>query len=612
MSVLRSLTRVCFARLGVLLAPMFVLVPAVAVPAVDLGARQPAASEAAVRPNLQKIYPADDKIIEWLRAVLNEQGRAPLFASGPYSGSEIRGNLERVERAALSAPGRALYDRIEAALAPAPRFEQTLPDGRFGIGLRPGLEVNLETYMQSAAGQTAWLYGYERRRPLLSIPLEVWVLSSAYASMDLTLRKNYYSFDDYMTRELWESLRDDDGGQREPPDTPNPDPRSNFPSRFEALDPQFPFRSFVAVGGDYWGAQFGRDVIAWGPGRSGTLVVSDYADYHEALRLSTFFERFKYSYFWINAPGITTDENGSANDIQGRRRERNYIGHRIEFRPTERLNLAANEVYLIAKESMELRYLHPIMLFHNHFIRKRDSSIIAGFEFDFALAPRWRLYGEYAFNSLMLEALHGGNVEDDPNAWGALVGLDTRFPKRKGYVVSGLEAVYTNPWLYTHNQHYTSLTHSRRLQTEHIGTRDVTVEKPLGYWAGPDFVGLFLTLGYERPAEFEILGRASLRGKGERDLYRDTFDDDYEAGDRSGWSPTGSNPEWSSALEAEGSLRPGALWPGPLFTPFGGELELGTHLAGIWTWNRRRPGEDQRNRDLEFDLQWASWLSLRW
>ncbi len=559
--------------------------------------------------NLQTVFSADHELAEWLRILLAEQGRAPLFASGPYSAAEIRQNLRRIDPGQLSAPGRELYDRISARLRPAPQLEQRLDDDRPGVGFRAGLEINLESYLQLNPGETAWLYGYEQRRPLLTVPLELWALQSAYATLDFTLRKSYSSFDDYMTRELWEALEED--GERRVPETPNPDPRTNFPSEFDALDPQFPFRSFLAVGGDHWSTQFGRDVIAWGPGRSGTLIISDYADYHEALRFAAFFERFKYSYFWANAPGIETG-SGADGDDEIRRRERNYIGHRVEFRPTERLNLAINEVYLVTKESMELRYLHPVMVFHNHFIHSRNSAIIAGLELDFAVAPGWRVYGEYAFNSLMFELLHGDNVKDDPNAWGALVGIEGRLPQRRGYLLTGIEGVYTNPWLYTHEQHYTSFTHSRRLQTEHLGTRSVTVEKPLGYWAGPDFVGLFLTLGYEQPSAYTVLGRASLRGKGERDLYRDTFDDPYDPDEGVGRSPTGSYPQWSTALELEGSVRPAALTERSIAVPFGGEIELGSNLAGIWTWNRRRPGEEQGRRDLEFDLQWAGWISLRW
>ena len=567
------------------------------------------------RENLQRIYPADASVVEWLRTLLAEQGLAPLFASGPYSGAELQQSFRLVERGLLSPQGRRLYDRVEAALMPNPRLEQRLDDGSPGVAFRAGLELNLEAYLQSNSGETDWLYGYERRRPLLSVPLELWVLESAYATMDFTLQKNYPSFDNYMTRELWvEAI---DGGAETPkaPSTPNPDPRSNFPSEFDVIDPQFPFRSFVALGGRHWGAQFGRDVISWGPGRSGTLVVSDHADYHEALRFTTFFDRFKYSYFWANTADLSgRDLDPDQNEANGdpARRQRNYIGHRIEFRPLERLNIAVNEVYLIAKESMELRYLHPVMVFHNHFIHHSDSAIIAGLELDLALAPGRRLYAEYAFNSLMLDTLHGDSVEDDPNAWGALLGFESRSPRREGYMLLNLEAVYTNPWLYTHEQSYTSLTHSRRLQTEHIGDRSVTVEKPLGYWAGPDFVGGFVTVGYERPAEFAALARASLQGTGERDLYIDTFEDPYEPGDGSGRSPTGSYPQWRSALELEGSVYPGAVWDTPSLRPFGGTLELGSHLAGVWTWNRRRPAEDQKQRELEFDLQWAAWLSLRW
>ncbi len=576
---------------------------------------EPPAGEAAPesRENLQRVYPADDPAVEWLRTLLAEQGLAPLFASGPYSAAELRQNLHRVERAGLSPQGRRLYDRVEAALMPNPRLEQRLEDGSPGVGFRAGLELNLEAYLQSNSGETDWLYGYERRRPLLSVPLELWALDSAYATMDFTLQKNYPGFENYMTRELWEERWEDPdaGGLPENYATPNPDPRSNFPSEFDVLDPQFPFRSFVALGGSHWGAQFGRDVIAWGPGRSGTLVVSDHADYHEALRFTAFFDRFKYSYFWANTADLTANDIDPDGD-DAARRQRNYIGHRIEFRPLERLNIAINEVYLIAKESMELRYLHPVMVFHNHFIHHSDSSIIAGLELDLALAPGRRLYAEYAFNSLMFDTLHGDSVEDDPNAWGVLLGFESRVPRREGYRLLNLEAVYTNPWLYTHEQSYTSLTHSRRLQTEHIGERSVTVEKPLGYWAGPDFVGGFVTVGYERPAEFSALARASLQGSGERDLYIDTFDDPYEPEDGSGRSPTGSYPQWRTALELEGSIFPAALTGDTAFAPFGGTLELGSHLAGIWTWNRRRPAEKQGERELEFDLQWAGWLSVRW
>ncbi|MFW6368777.1 MAG: capsule assembly Wzi family protein, partial [Spirochaetota bacterium] len=487
------------------------------------------------------------------------------------------------------------------------------------LAFSAGVELNAETYQQLDPGETRWEYGHERRRPFLNVPLQAWLLDSGYARLDLSLTRNYHSFDDYITRETSPQQSDSPEDGRNTIPVPEPDPRSNIPSRLHYIDPQFPFRSFASFGGEHWSTQIGRDRISWGPGRTGTLAISDYADYHEALRFATFFDSFKYSYFWINAPRFTESElaeleddgDGDGSGITSPL-ERNYIGHRIDLRPHPRLNIGMYELYIIAKESMEFRYLHPVMLYHNHFLPQGNSSIMAGLDIDFTIAPGWNLYGEYAFNSLMFNFLHRDAADADPDAWAALMGVETVRPAQRGYWSAGIEGVYTNPWFGVHRQPQTAFTHSRRTMAEHVdGYRYVTVEKPLGYSAGPDFVGLFVDAGYTVPRRLNIDTTLSLQGKGRRDLYIGSFDE-FDSENDTSPSPSGDHPQWRTVAEIDASVQPFELAGMESPVPFDGALEIGSHLAAIRTLNRRRPGELPSQSGPEFDLQWAARISLHW
>jgi hypothetical protein len=534
--------------------------------------------------NAQKIYSQTGWVVDAVRTLLVEQGIAVPFSSGPYSQAELLQNLRRIKYRTLSPAGRSLYDALQQEFVVSGFMEEERHDGGTGLVLDAGLELTVESYLQTDRDENRWEYGYEKRRPFFRLPLELWGLESLYATMELDLKKNYPSFKD-------QPVYDPRDEERE---TVVPHPASNLPTDFREIDLEFPFRSFIALGGDHWGIQYGRDRISWGPGRTGNLVISDYADYHDFVRFTTFWNRFKYSYFWINMDRYDPVE--LEDDRIDSVRTRNFIGHRLDFRPTDKLNIGLSEAYIIAKETVELRYAAPVMLYHNYFVWYTNSAIIASLDMEYSIHPGVRVYGQFALNQFALP-VEGDYAEGEPDAWGVLGGVDTRFPVGQGYLLSGLETVYTDPWFTIHDFRHTGFTASRDIVTENIaGTARVRMEKPLGYWAGPDYLGGEVYGAYRVPFRYEIGSTVALRFKGRND-HRMTLED-FRGGSSTNWAPTGMYPERTVASSIYATVAPWFIPGFNTVTGSGRTLELGTELWGIWVTNR-----DQVKDDTSFTLR---------
>ena len=71
---------------------------------------------AADRSNYEKIYPIYDEIVEDMKDLYILSGLSLPSTAGPYSGSELKMALERIDPALLEGTAALLYSRIENKL----------------------------------------------------------------------------------------------------------------------------------------------------------------------------------------------------------------------------------------------------------------------------------------------------------------------------------------------------------------------------------------------------------------------------------------------------------------------------------------------------------------
>ncbi|MEX2443038.1 MAG: hypothetical protein WD492_05510 [Alkalispirochaeta sp.] len=604
----------------------------------------------AAQENYQKTYPLRSPEYEALRALYIEQGSALPFSSGPFPEAEIRASMDRVDYGELSQAGRTTYDWLQERLRGRPDYQEE--NGRFQFEVTP--EFTFEGYAHTDSDNPIWEHRWEDRRPFARFPLEAWVSDHAYGVFDLAFMKNIPDFSLYPTYGAGNQYQFDADGDFGF-STEEEDPWSNLPTNVNTLDVQFPHRAFLSVGGERWNAQVGRDVIDWGNGRTGNLYISDYADWHDALQLSTFWERFKFSWIWVSLDGKLTsserefeiyqvgwDTNGDGvidttvdpavvgenldtdtenvgpfavaqPDVE----HKNLIAQRFELRLWDRLGLTYTEGIIFGREQVELRHLNPLYHYHNLYTNTQyTGNAHRSFEFDFAVTPGLSLYGILSPDQWTSPLEPGTGVTDEPNAVAYLAGLDYRRPLGSGYVKGVLEGVYATPWMHIHNSPLTSITNRRFVMAQHGNERtQIWIDRPLGHYGGNDFALIWMDVSYGEVGRYRYGFNSYYEGDGSVPInallqskvtsgLRDSPTEEeatmtapssgYDAGDGSE-----GETQWRTAASVYGEI-----WPW-FFENYNGSdttrtLRLGSELSAQWTRNRLN-----LESDWAFDLQWV-------
>lgn len=468
--------------------------------------------------NDQSILPVSWDKYDDLDKIYLESGEPPPFSSRPYSVDEVKRNLARINPGRLSAAGKRAYRAIEEDLKK--RALARHPDG---LALNAALEMNIEGYYQTDE-DAQWIHGYEERLPMLDIPLEAWLGNILYANLTLTIREEHCL------------VSEADGNY------------SNVISSPYELAGYTPFKAFFALGGKHWSLRFGRDVLSWGNGFTGNMVLSDYADFHDSLYFTTYWDFFKFSAAYIILDPWTLAAESGVNDPY-----KAFFGRRVEFILFKRLNVAITETVIFGNYYPELRDLNSLMIFHNWNIPERANSLMS-LELDYNPYKWVNLYGQVAMDeyqtSYEIEAGAGGN----PRAMGYIAGAETFLPLGRGYLEAGFEWAQTDPWLYNREHPLLNFVNRRRIWSFYSDSY-VYIDKPLGYYMGPDSRVLSFRLGYSVSGAYNTMFEVRLVVQGENDLYTD-YPSDSESADASRMTtPTGS-PQQTLIFHLMGEVFP--------------------------------------------------------
>ncbi len=528
--------------------------------------------------NNQTVLPADWDKLQELDRIFLESGLAVPFRTRPYSIEELKFYLKRINPSRLSPAGRQSLRTLNADLK-----QRSLYSEEGALAFNTTLTLNLESYLHSDSSPELWLYGYEERLSMVSVPLELWLFDTLYAHTTIDIKEGYR-----VTRL-------------------NPDNYFNvfsLENNITEADWNFPFRAFFALGGEHWLFQLGRDQLNWGNGRTGNLMLSDYADYYDGVRFTTFWRRFKFTTAYIVLqpwllPGETIDGAGDGPDndfVNNGDLYKAFFGHRFEFNFFDRLNISLAESVTFGNKYPELSDFNPFMLYHNWFIPERANSLMT-LDFELNPAKRLNIYGQFAIDEFKTSKDAGGV----PNAMGYLGGIEGFIPLGYGYLDMGAEAVYTDPWFY--HDWYPLLQHTtrRRIHTAYhdygSGQYD-WIDKPLGYFTGPDtilqsyYIGYSLSCRFQNLLELRIIHHGRIRRAGD-DSTATTFSVDFDPNSADLKTPTGT-PEVKWIIRLHLSIHPTK------------SLTLSSDLYSLWIKSYLNTQGDNRR-----DLQWVGSLSYR-
>ena len=508
--------------------------------------------------NNQTIIAIDSDIYTALKTLYLEQGLSVPSTSIPYSLDEVIWTLKRVHYNTLSENGKNLYDYITDELKSNPLYTN---EGR--ISFKARLNANIESYLHTNSDFTGWQYGYKERLPMLNNDLELWLFDSTYAFMGSEFKKEMFVVE----------------GEK--------NNYTNLIFDFKQTDLHIPYRGFFSFGAEHWNIQLGREQTSWGNGINGDLLLSDNADFYDQFRLQTYWKTFKFSTIFITQP--LWNRSGSFNQgypvssgsMSGRFKI--FVAHRYEWRVFDRVNIAFTEACLFTSNTFELKFLNPLLVYHNFFMDEYANPIMS-FEIEANPFRYINLYGQICFDQITSNFEKENYASDAPNAWAYLLGIEGIIPLGPGYLETGYEWIYTDPWMYLQD-YPRSLTVSRRILSNYLPGR-IIVDKPMGFWGGPDSIFHSVSAGYRVYDKFYISTDLTFLIQGENSSLTD-FPDSMPANAADMRTPSGSNSQKTGVIHLHGEIN---------LLKF---LSLSSDLYFVKVWDYQHT-----NGAEEADIQW--------
>ncbi len=381
--------------------------------------------------NQQKVFSLDDDVYQAIQMLYISQGLSLPSTTGPYSQAELALMLEKLKPEVLKGSLSSTYDYVVHQLNKEPKIQGD------GIGLSWNLDANLEAYYHTDTtnfvGRETWNRGFLQQKPLLNIGLETWPAENFYGYSEFSVGNTHTLEHGFGSTAFCTNI----------PVQP--------PAVLEDLDFNMPYRAFVAAGGEYWTFQLGRDRLNWGAGTTGNLMLSNTLKYHNMARITTFSDKFKYTFVTSFFPhpkshfdGITTNSDGSITlnsgdgPIKGDGQEKllsgiyMFMSHRLEWRMLgDKVGLTLTESIMYQSEEnlLDLRILNPVMIFHDYYIRSNANSIL-GLELDYTPVRGLNIYAQAAVDEFSLpgEAVPSATEINYPQTFGFLAGIKGVLP----------------------------------------------------------------------------------------------------------------------------------------------------------------------------------------
>jgi hypothetical protein len=418
----------------------------------------------------QKLLQTGDWAYDALAVLAQEQGKA-FFADSTITASQLGNMLNELDDQALSTSGQRLYRLLRDYLREDPLYAYR------SDALEAGVNVELagETFVKSNAAMP-WIYDNYQRQPLFTAPLTL-------------------SFGSWLTADL--ELRAAENEKTAAKNNNNTNLPLDMASDF---DLHFPKRAYLSTGfpiGEASGVYFaiGMGENFYGRTQTGSVILSEHMDRVSFARLSLFSPNLRYG----------------AEIMQLETTKYLYM-HYLQIRLFKRLSLSLNEGMMV-NAPLELRYLNPLMVFHNMEPWKTYADYNAdlgngktpaeptgetragaffGAKLEFLPLKYFRLYALLGLSQLQLPMEHE-RWEDDltPDALAWQAGFEASLPARRGYWRFGLEGVYTYPYMYLKYDKGWSY-YKETAQVDNMTLRQWT-----GSPFGPDSIAATFWVGYD-------------------------------------------------------------------------------------------------------------------
>ncbi|MCH8875091.1 hypothetical protein IH824_20405 [candidate division KSB1 bacterium] len=234
--------------------------------------------------------------------------------------------------------------------------------------------------------------------------------------------------------------------------------------------------------------EIGRDLVEWGPGFRGNLILSRNSNFYDLFKATFRYERLKFVHFhgFLNAE-----------------RTKYLAGHRIEVRPSDSFRFSINETVVYGGRGVEFLYANPffaIIIAERHLGNKDNNLVSLDFTW-FLRNPELKLYGEFLFDDFNPRK---NLFHDFVNKWGVLIGGYWVDPFGLSNTDFRLEYVRIQPFVYWHTKgeinFYTNYSNF------------------MGHWLGPDSDDFYVEIKKRVHKNFRFGLSFERRRRGQNDL----------------------------------------------------------------------------------------------
>ncbi len=212
--------------------------------------------------------------------------------------------------------------------------------------------------------------------------------------------------------------------------------------------------AYLKLGFKNFQVTFGKFSNLWGNGRTGSLILSDYATSYDQLKLEFIFRKFQFTSLYAQ---LIDYEEHEQDILQPKKY---FAAHRLEFLPWHWLGLGLSETVVFKGRSFEPAYLNPVMFFRSaeHYLGSPDNMMM-GLDFKCTALKNLKFYGELLIDDITTTKL---GTDWYGNKLGYSLGAFCVDPLRIDNLDLRVEYTRIRPYVYSHENslsytHYSSL-----------------------------------------------------------------------------------------------------------------------------------------------------------
>jgi hypothetical protein len=235
----------------------------------------------------------------------------------------------------------------------------------------------------------------------------------------------------------------------------------------------------------------GRDKLSWGPGTSGSLILSEVAPAFDMMKVSFNFGRVTATGFFtrlddmeLSTPVFYAGDTLAAGEVV----ERYLSGHRIDVRltPTLEIGLSETVVYGGPDRDFDLGYINPLNFFYAHQwnLEKNDNPIWC-LDASWWPSRRLQVYGQLVVDDYQFE--QKDERDKEPAEVGFLVGAHGGDPFGLNGVFVTVEYARVNPWTYNQPLPWNRYEYGDALLGHPLGPDADAFYVSVGKWFNKDF-----------------------------------------------------------------------------------------------------------------------------